>query len=290
MILAILNNMIDSFLLPPIDLLQEQSSLRSALGSKELINTASSLVFPVGRNTDGVLTVADFRATGHFISSGHVGSGHASYDESAFVLSLLFRYTSDDLKLVLIDPKRVQLTPYEGIPHLLTPIAQDPESAERAVNLVLEEMDRRFELLANAEASNIEQYNRIKSKLPNIVIVATEIADLMMVDRSFYEKAFIALSQKAKAVGIHMYLATQRPSKDVITDMLLANIFGRIVFAVASETDSMRLLNSKGAERLSAAGTLLYGDLTTKDTVQLQAPYVSDEEVMKTVEYLKERI
>lgn len=278
----------DSSVLPPIALLQEQSSLRSALESNELINTASPLVFPVGTNADGALTVADFRATGHFISSGHVGSGHASYDEGAFVLSLLCRYTPDDLKLVLIDPKMVQLTPYEGIPHLLAPIVQDPESAERAVSQVLEEMDRRFELFANAGVNNIDQYNQAQGKLPYIVIVATEIADLMMVNGSFYEKAFITLSQKAKAVGIHMYLATQRPSKDVVTDILLANIFGRIVFAVASEIDSVRLLNSTGAEKLSAQGALLYSDLTTKDVVQLQAPYVSDEEVMKIVEYLKE--
>lgn len=278
----------DSYVLPPIALLQEQSSLRSALESNELINTASPLVFPVGTNADGALTVADFRATGHFISSGHVGSGHASYDEGAFVLSLLYRYTPDDLKLVLIDPKMVQLTPYEGIPHILAPIVQDPESAERAVSQILEEMDRRFELFANAGVNNIDQYNQTQGKLPYIVIVVTEIADLMMVNGSFYEKAFITLSQKAKAVGIHMYLATQRPSKDVVTDILLANIFGRIVFAVASEIDSVRLLNSTGAEKLSAQGALLYSDLTTKDVVQLQAPYVSDEEVMKIVEYLKE--
>ncbi len=279
----------DSYVLPPIALLQEQSSLRSALESNELINTASPLVFPVGTNADGALTVADFRATGHFISSGHVGSGHASYDEGAFVLSLLYRYTPDDLKLVLIDPKMVQLTPYEGIPHLLAPIVQDPESTERVVSLVLEEMDRRFELFANAGVNNIDQYNQTQGKLPYIVIVATEIADLMMVNGSFYEKAFITLSQKAKAVGIHMYLATQRPSKDVVTDILLANIFGRIVFAVASEIDSVRLLNSTGAEKLSSQGALLYSDLPTKDFVQLQAPYVSDEEVMKIVEHLKEK-
>ncbi len=279
----------DSYVLPPIALLQEQGSLRSALESNELINTASPLVFPVGTNADGALTLADFRATGHFISSGHVGSGHASYDEGAFVLSLLYRYTPDDLKLVLIDPKMVQLTPYEGIPHLLAPIVQDPESAERAVSQILEEMDRRFELFANAGVNNIDQYNQTQGKLPYIVIVATEIADLMMVNGSFYEKAFITLSQKAKAVGIHMYLATQRPSKDVVTDILLANIFGRIVFAVASEIDSVRLLNSTGAEKLSSQGALLYSDLTTKDVVQLQAPYVSDEEVMKIVEHLKEK-
>lgn len=280
----------NSSILPPINLLQEQSSLRSALESNELIDVVSTLAFPVGTNANGVLTVADFRATGHFISSGHVGSGHASYDEGAFVLSLLYRYTPDELKLVLIDPKMVQLTPYEGIPHLLVPVVQDPDSAERTVSLVLEEMDRRFELFANAGVHNIDQYNQTQDKLPYIVIVATEIADLMMVNGSFYEKAFITLSQKAKGVGIHLYLATQRPSKEVVTDMLLANIFGRIVFAVASEIDSVRLLNSAGAEKLFAQGTILYSDLTTKDVVQLQAPYVSDEEVMKTVKYLKGKV
>lgn len=250
----------------------------------------TKLQFLVGTSDDGETVYGDFQKTGHFISSGHVGSGHASYDEGAFVTYLLRNYSPDELKFVMIDPKMVQLTPYEGIPHLLRPVIYTPEDARSAVDELLKEMDRRFELFANTGVNTISEFNaQSDDKLPFIILLATEIADLMMVDNEYYAHAFSLFAMKARAVGIHLYLATQRPSAEVLTDVMLGSIFGRLVFAVASDVDSERLLYGSEAQNITEQGRLIFADFVADERKSVKAPYVSDDEVMKIVEQVKGR-
>ena len=248
----------------------------------------TKLQFLVGTTDSGETVYGDFQTTGHFISSGHVGSGHASYDEGAFVTNLLQNYSPDELQFVMIDPKMVQLTPYEGIPHLRVPVIYTPADAKSAVEDLLEEVGRRFELFATNGVMNITEYNaKASEKLPFIILLGTEIADLMMVDGEFYGRAFSLLAMKARATGIHMYIATQRPSSDVLLDVLVGGIFGRLVFAVASKTDSEWLLGESGAELITEQGRLIFNDNVANVKLSVKAAYVTDEEVMKIVESIK---
>ena len=249
----------------------------------------TKLQFLVGTTDDGETVYGDFKKSGHFISSGHVGSGHASYDEAAFVTNLLQNYSPDELQFVMIDPKQVQLNPYEGISYLWRPLSLTPEDAKSAVTDLIEEIDRRFELFTEAGINKIAEYNaKTEDKLPFIILLCTEIADLMMVDGGFYGHAFSQFAMKARAVGIHMYLATQRPSADVLLDVLLGGTFGRLVFAVASVVDSERLLGESGAENISEQGRLIFANYVDNEKKSVKAPYVSDEEVLRIVESIKE--
>lgn len=252
------------------------------------MNDGTKLQFLVGTTDDGETVYGDFQKTGHFISSGHVGSGHASYDEGAFVTHLLQNYSPDELQFVMIDPKMVQLTPYEGIPYLWRPLVLTPDDAKVAVTDLLSEMERRFDLFSNAGVSTIVEYNaQSDDQLPFIILLGTEIADLMMVDGEFYGRAFSLMAMKARATGIHMYLATQRPSVDVLPDVLLGGTFGRLIFAVASAVDSERLLGEAGAETITEQGRLIFADYVSNIQKSVKAPYVSDEEVTKIVESIK---
>lgn len=252
------------------------------------MSDSTKLRFLVGTSDDGQEVYGDFQKTGHFISSGHVGSGHASYDEGAFVTYLLQNYSPDELKFVMIDPKMVQLTPYEGIPHLLRPVVYTPEDAKLAVGELLEEMDKRFDLFADASVNTISEYNaQSDEKLPFIVLLGTEIADLMMVDGEYYARAFSLFAMKARVVGIHLYLATQRPSADILPDVVLGGTFGRLVFALASEVDSERVLGEPGAETIREQGRLIFVDNVSNIKVSVKAPYVTDEEIMKIVKQVK---
>lgn len=248
----------------------------------------TKLQFLVGTSDDGQDVYGDFQQTGHFISCGHVGSGHASYDEGAFVTYLLQNYSPEELKFVMIDPKMVQLTMYEGIPHLLRPVVNTPEDAKSAVGELLEEMDRRFNLFADAGVNTISEYNaKSDEKLPFIILLGTEIADLMMIDGEYYAHAFSLFAMKARAIGIHLYLATQRPSAEVLTDVMLGSIFGRIVFAVASDVDSERLLYGSEAHNITEQGRLIFADFVADERKSVKAAYVPDDEIMKIVEKLK---
>lgn len=252
------------------------------------MNDGAKLQFLVGTTDDGKTIYGDFQKTGHFISAGHVGSGHSSYDESAFVTNLLQNYSPDELQFVMIDPKMVQLTPYEGISYLWRPLVLTPDAAKTAVSDLLEEVDRRCDLFANSGVDSITAYNaQASEKLPFIILLGTEIADLMMVDGEFYSRAFSMMAMKAGATGIHMYLATQRPSADVLPDVLLGGTFGRLVFAVASAVDSERLLGKADAEQFTEQGRLIFVDGVSNAKVSVKAPYVSDEEVVKIVEGTK---
>lgn len=249
----------------------------------------SKLKFLVGATDTGETIYGDFQKTGHFISTGHVGSGHASYDEAAFVTNLLQTYSPDELQFVMIDPKMVQLTPYEGIPYLWRPLALNPDDAFNAVKDLLDEMEHRFDMLMDAGVNTIVEYNaKVEEKMPFIILLATEIADLMMVNGEFFGRAFTKFSQMARAVGIHMYLATQRPSADVLIDVVLGGTFGRLIFAVASDIDSERLLGDTSAAKITEQGRLIFADYTSNIIESVKANYVTDEEVMKVVESIKE--
>lgn len=252
------------------------------------MNNSATLQFLVGNTDNGETVYGDFQKTGHFISSGHVGSGHASFDEAAFVTNLLQNYSSKELQFVMIDPKQVQLTPYEGISYLWRPLVLTPEDAKSAITDLLEEIDRRFELFNDAGVNKIGEYNaQTDDKLPFIILLCTEIADLMMVDGKFYGSAFDRIWMLAQAVGIHMYIATQRPSVDVLPDALLGGVLGRLIFAVASPTDSERLLGEFGAEKITEPGRLIFSESHSSTKMSVKANYVSDDEVMKVVESIK---
>lgn len=246
----------------------------------------TNLQFLAGHDDFGNEVFGDFRRTGGFISTGHVGSGHASYDEAAFVTDLLQNYSSDELQFVMIDPKQVQLTPYEGIPYLWRPLSTTPEDTKDSVSDLLDEMNRRFKMLDETHATTIDEYNaNTEDRLPYIIVLATEIADLMMVDSQFYESAFKRFATSSTAIGIHPYIATQRPSADVLTDSLLVSIYGRLVFAIMNAGDSMRLLGGNfDAVNIDEPGRLIFRDGTAEHReIYVKTPLVTDEEVMNIV-------
>lgn len=251
----------------------------------------TNLQFLIGHDDSGNEVFGDFRRTGGFISTGHVGSGHASYDEAAFVTNMLKRYSPNELQFVMIDPKQVQLIPYEDIPYLWRPLALMPDDAKSVVTDLIDEMQRRFDLLEQAGADTIDEYNAsAEVKQPYIILLATEIADLMMVDAIFYESAFRRFALSSQVVGIHPYIATQRPSADVLTDSLLVNIYGRLVFATMNAGDSMRLLGGNfDAVNIDEPGTLIFRDGTTEHReIFVKTPHVTDENVMKIVNDIME--
>ena len=183
------------------------------------------LRFYVGTTESGEAVYGDFQTAGHFISAGSTGSGHASFDEAAFVTYMLQNYNPDELQFVMIDPKQVQLIPYENIPHLWRPLAMTPDSTKDAITTLHAEMVRRFQLWANQGVRFIADYNaRSAENLPSIILLVTEVTDLMMIDEDFYGKKFKQLSERGRAVGIHLYLATQRPNQDVLSDTLLNEV------------------------------------------------------------------
>lgn len=256
----------------------------------------ADLQFLVGTTDENEKVYGDFQKTGSFISSGQVGSGHASFDEGAFVTNFLQNYTPDELQFVMIDPKQVQLIPYENIPHLLLPVVYTPDSAASAIREIMKLVKVRHQLfdslgvntLAEYNASLTDSDNPLHRLLPRIVCLCTEIADLMMIDREYYENAFVSIAQSASKVGIHLYLATQRPSADVMSDELLEVIEGRLVFATSSEIDSKRLLGEAGAETITEQGRLIFVDGASGTKKGVKASYISDEEVMRIVEQTKE--
>lgn len=255
----------------------------------EYMQNTSEIRFLIGLNDEGENVYGDFRTSGNFISTGCTGSGHASFDEGAFVANLIQSYSPEELQFVMIDPKQVQLIPYEDIPHLWRPIAYHPDDARSVVQALIDETNRRYELLSSVGAVTPSEYcKKTGDDLPFIVLLATEIADLMMVDRGFYEKSFVWLTQRARGVGIHLYIATQRPSEDVLTDMILTRIQGRLVFGVANDIDSERLLGTADAASIRHAGRLIFIDQEDSPMQYVTANYVTDENVMNIVAKIAE--
>src|SRR5260221_7657270 len=224
----------------------------------------------------------------HLLIAGTTGSGKSGC-LSALLTSVLLRATPDEVRMILIDPKRLELNHYESIPHLLTPVVSSPKEASAVLANCLAEMERRYERLATVRARNLTEANRAfrqrnEPTLPYILVVIDELADLMMVAPQAVEDAVIRLAQKSRAVGIHLVLATQRPSVDVITGMIKANVPSRIAFAVSSQTDSRVILDTNGAESLLGQGDMLFKPLGTSRLQRVQGAYVSEDEVALVVE------
>jgi S-DNA-T family DNA segregation ATPase FtsK/SpoIIIE len=247
------------------------------------------LSFALGRDVSGNPVGADLAGMPHLLIAGTTGSGK-SVCVNAILTCLLLYNTPDEVRMVLVDPKRVELTGYNGIPHLLAPVVVEMERVLGALQWMTREMDRRYHTFAQVGARNISDYNtRIKAqgqkKLPYLVIVIDELADLMMIAPDETERTITRLAQLARATGIHMVLATQRPSVDVVTGLIKANFPARIAFAVSSNTDSRVILDQPGAERLLGRGDMLYQSPDAPAPVRLQGVYVSDHEIHRLVEF-----
>ncbi|MBI3896248.1 MAG: DNA translocase FtsK [Acidobacteria bacterium] len=277
---------------------RETIVLREILESEAFTEARSSLAVALGKEINGRIRIADLASMPHLLIAGSTGSGK-SVSLNGLIVSLLFRATPEEVKLMLVDPKRLELGLYEGIPHLLTPIITDPKVAANALRNVVREMERRLKLLAEKGVRNIEQYNRLMQKseslnlfeeesaqepLPLIVIFIDELADLMMVDKNV-EIPITRLAQMARAVGIHLVLATQRPSVDVITGLIKANFPARISFRVATKVDSRTILDSNGAESLLGKGDMLFSPPGSGRLVRVHAPLITEGEIAQVVDF-----
>ncbi|MEK7649168.1 MAG: DNA translocase FtsK 4TM domain-containing protein [Patescibacteria group bacterium] len=264
-------------------------TLRQLLESDEFKARKSSMMVALGKDVSGASRVAHLASMPHLLIAGSTGSGK-TVCINAIIMSLLFQNGPDDLRFIMIDPKRVELPCYNNIPHLLTPVITDVKKTINALKWTIGEMERRFDTLSKASKRDIGSYNKTtEEKLPYIVVVIDELADIMVTSGPEAENLIIRLAQMARAVGIHLILATQRPSVDVITGLIKANITSRIAFAVASQMDSRTILDTSGAEKLIGRGDMLYISSDLSRPVRLQGAYVSDDEIERVVAALKEQ-
>jgi S-DNA-T family DNA segregation ATPase FtsK/SpoIIIE len=270
------------------NLAPEIVGLKHVLTSSAMQKAKSKLAIALGLDVSGEPVVGDIARMPHVLMAGATGSGK-SVCLNAFIASLLFRATPSEVKLILIDPKIVELSGYNGIPHLLTPVINQPEKVLSALKWAMAEMDRRYQLFAEVGARNIEQYSEMSGfqALPYIVVIIDELADLMMFAPVEIEDAICRLAQMARATGIHLILATQRPSVDVITGLIKANIPCRIAFNVTSLTDSRVIIDQPGAEKLLGKGDMLYVPPEASKPQRIQGVFVSEPELIKLLEFLK---
>jgi len=276
--------------------------LRENIESQEFMGTKSKLTMALGKDINGRIVVADLAGMPHLLIAGSTGAGK-SVAINAFIMSILYKATPDQVRLILVDPKRLELGNYEGVPHLYTPIITEPKLAANALRNAVREMERRLKLLAAKGVRNIDQYNRLfdsgtpslfeedsdDKPIPYIVIIIDELADLMMLDSSNVEESITRLAQMARAVGIHLVLATQRPSVDVITGLIKANFPARISFRVATKVDSRTILDANGAEALLGKGDMLYLPSGSARVHRLHAPLVTEKEIAAVVEFWKQQ-
>jgi S-DNA-T family DNA segregation ATPase FtsK/SpoIIIE len=279
---------------------RETIHLRDVLESETFAKAKSRLTLAMGKDINGRIVTADLASMPHVLIAGSTGSGK-SVAINAMIMSLLFRTTPQQVRLILVDPKRVELGMYEGVPHLFTPIITEPKLAANALRNAVREMERRLKLLASRSVRNIDQYNKLfegamaslfddgepEEPLPYIVIIIDELADLMMLDRANVEESITRLAQMARAVGIHLILATQRPSVDVITGLIKANVPTRISFRLATKVDSRTILDTNGAEALLGRGDMLFLPPGTSRLMRLHAPFVSEKETAAVVAFWK---
>ncbi len=245
------------------------------------------LLYALGRDVAGEPMWADLAVMPHLLVAGASGKGK-SVAMNGLLVSLLYRNTPQQLKLIVVDPKRVEMTPYNGIPHLLTPVITEPEKAVNALRWAVSEMEKRYKLLAEAGAKSLLDYNAAAPlPMPYIVILVDELADLMAVAKAEMEAAVVRLAQMARAVGIHLVLATQRPSVDVLTGLIKANITSRMAFAVASQTDSRTIIDSGGADKLLGNGDMLFLSAEFDKPKRIQGAYVSGTEIKRVVDFFK---
>jgi S-DNA-T family DNA segregation ATPase FtsK/SpoIIIE len=281
---------------------RETISLRELLDSDAYQRSLSKLTLALGKTIHGEPYVTDLASMPHLLIAGSTGTGK-SVGLNAMLTSVLYRATPDDVRLILIDPKRLELGMYEDIPHLLTPVVVDPKKAANALRWAVREMEERYKTLAAEGVRNIDQYNRnvrlalsegaaqedAAKPLPFIVVVIDELADLMMVASNEVEESIARLAQMARAVGIHLILATQRPSVDVITGLIKANLPSRISFRVSSKTDSRTILDSNGAEQLLGRGDMLFLPPASSRCIRLHGPYISEQESARLASFLRKQ-
>ncbi len=273
--------------------------LRENIESSEFIGSKSKLTLALGKDINGRIVTADLNGMPHLLIAGSTGAGK-SVAINAMIMSILYKATPDQVRLILVDPKRLELGNYEGVPHLYTPIITEPKLAANALRNAVREMERRLKLLAEKGVRNIDQYNKLfdesgtpslfgenaeERPLPYIVIIIDELADLMMLDSSNVEESITRLAQMARAVGIHLVLATQRPSVDVITGLIKANFPARMSFRVATKVDSRTILDANGAEALLGRGDMLYLPSGSARVHRLHAPFVTEKEIAAVVEF-----
>jgi len=284
--------------------LREQISLRELLESETYRRSTSKLSIALGKTIHGEPFVADLAAMPHLLIAGSTGTGK-SVGLNAMLTSILYRASPDDVRLIMIDPKRLELGMYEDIPHLLTPVVVDPKQASNALRWAVREMEERYKTLAAEGVRNIDQYNRnirhlieeqagkdgaeVPKPLPFILVVIDELADLMMVAGNEVEESICRLAQMARAVGIHLILATQRPSVDVITGLIKANLPARIAFRVSSRIDSRTVLDGNGAEQLLGKGDMLFLPPASSRYLRLHGPYISEQESARLARLLRKQ-
>lgn len=263
--------------------------LRALFETKNWTTRKSSLTFALGRDVSGKPWLADISRMPHLLVAGATGSGK-SVCLNSIIMSLLYSNGPDDLKLILVDPKRVEFPVYNGIPHLITPVITDVDKTVNSMKWAVREMNRRFDLLSKMQARDIATYNsRCKDKLSYIVMIVDELADLMVNNKQEVEAQIVRLAQMSRAVGIHLILATQRPSVDVITGLIKANIPARIAFSVASLMDSRTIIDQAGAEKLIGRGDMLYSTAELASPRRIQGVFLADDEINRVVEYLKSK-
>ena len=273
-------------------------ALRDILETQEFRGARSKLAFAVGKDLGGQTVVTDISKMPHLLIAGATGSGK-SVCINTIIMSILYKASPDEVQLIMIDPKVVELSVYNGIPHLMIPVVTDVRKASAALNWAVAEMDRRYKLFAAAGTRDLNGYNsQVRSKgaaagenekvLPRIVVIVDELADLMMVAKNDVESAICRLAQLARAAGIHLIIATQRPSVDVITGLIKANMPSRIAFAVTSQVDSRTILDMAGAEKLIGKGDMLFYPQNYQKPARIQGAFISDEDVMKVVSYIRQ--
>ncbi len=260
--------------------------LREVLEEKAFKNLKSKLALAIGKDVKGDAVVADLKEMPHLLIAGTTGSGKTVCVNS-LISSIVFKSKPNEVKFILIDPKKVELAPYRGIPHLLHPIISDAKKAFSALNWAVEEMENRYKLLAEEGARNIDAYNRSSFRMPYIVIIVDELADLMVVARDKIETAIQRLAQLSRAVGIHLILATQRPSVDVVTGVIKANFPARISFKVSSKVDSRTVLDMMGAEKLLGRGDLLFIKPGMTKLIRAQGSFIDDEDISNLTSFLR---
>ena len=266
----------------------ESVQLREVLENPQFQEASSKLTVGLGMDISGQAIFADIGKMPHLLVAGATGSGK-SVCINTLISSILFKATPDEVKLILIDPKMVELSNYNGIPHLMVPVVTDPKKASSVLNWAVQEMEKRYSIFANHGVRDIKSFNRryTQEKLPLIVIVIDELADLMMVSPKDVEDAICRILQKARAAGIHMILATQRPSVNVITGIIKANLPSRISFAVSSQVDSRTILDRGGAETLLGKGDMLFSPQGAPKPIRVQGAFISDEEVEMLLDFIR---
>ena len=270
--------------------------MRDIIDSQEFKNSKSKITFAVGKDIGGKAIVADLKAMPHLLIAGSTGSGK-SVCINGIITSLLYKAKPDEVKLILVDPKVVELGNYNGVPHLMIPVVTDPSKAAAALNWAVAEMTDRYKKFAEEGVRDLESYNEsvrandeLDKVMPQVVIIIDELADLMMAAPSQIEESICRLAQMARAAGMHLIVATQRPSVDVITGVIKANIPSRIAFAVSSQVDSRTILDMQGAEKLVGKGDMLFNPMGMGKPIRVQGAFISDSEVNKVIDFVKGQV